>query len=75
MEVFAFAIFVIDLSNKTTKHNGKYVLNMQMPTFDNNLANLDPILRLLNLQLQRQRCSRLERFYVENFYSKNALCY
>jgi hypothetical protein len=26
--------------------------------------HLEPILRLLNLQLQRQRCSRLERFYV-----------
>jgi hypothetical protein len=24
----------------------------------------EPILRLLNLQLQRQRCSRLERFYI-----------
>jgi hypothetical protein len=27
-----------------------------------NLATLEPILRLLNLQLQRQRRSRLERF-------------
>jgi hypothetical protein len=26
------------------------------------LANLEPILRLLNFQLQRQRWSRLERF-------------
>jgi hypothetical protein len=26
------------------------------------LLNQEPILRLLNLQLQRQRCSRLERF-------------
>jgi hypothetical protein len=25
-------------------------------------GNQEPILRLLNLQLQRQRCSRLERF-------------
>jgi hypothetical protein len=27
-----------------------------------NENNQEPILRLLNLQLQRQRCSRLERF-------------
>jgi hypothetical protein len=26
------------------------------------LPRLEPILRFLNLQLQRQRCSRLERF-------------
>jgi hypothetical protein len=26
------------------------------------LVNLEPILRRLNLQLQRQRCSRLDRF-------------
>jgi hypothetical protein len=26
--------------------------------------NLEPILRLLNLQLQRQRCCRLDRFYI-----------
>jgi hypothetical protein len=25
---------------------------------------LEPILRLLNLQLQRRRCSRLEHFYI-----------
>jgi hypothetical protein len=37
---------------------------------------LDPILRLLNVQLQCQRCSWLERFYIgeNNFYSKIALC-
>jgi hypothetical protein len=36
----------------------------------------DPILRLLNLQLQRQRCSRLERFQIgDHFNSKNALSY
>jgi hypothetical protein len=27
------------------------------------LIILEPILRVLNLQLQRQRCSRLERFF------------
>jgi hypothetical protein len=31
---------------------------------DAGVAHLDPIPRLLNLQLQRQRCSRLERFYI-----------
>jgi hypothetical protein len=29
----------------------------------NHKAGQDPILRLLNLQLQRQRCSRLVRFF------------
>jgi hypothetical protein len=36
---------------------------------------LEPILRLLNLQLQRQRCSRLERFSKQNeifLFSKHA---
>jgi hypothetical protein len=45
--------------------------------WDFSLWNQQPILRLLNLQLQRQRCSRLDRFYIrENIlYSKNELCY
>jgi hypothetical protein len=29
-------------------------------------THLEPILRFLNLQLQRQRCSRLERFTNQN---------
>jgi hypothetical protein len=35
----------------------------------------EPILRLLSLQLQRQRCSRLERFEVgeNHYYSKTRL--
>jgi hypothetical protein len=38
--------------------------------------SLEPIQRFLILQLQRQRCSRLERFYIgKNVYSKNALGY
>jgi hypothetical protein len=33
------------------------------------VSEQEPILRLLNLQLQRQHCSRLERFYkVEEFF-------
>jgi hypothetical protein len=38
---------------------------------------LKPILRLLNLKLHRQRCSRLERFTSKkyDFYSKNATFY
>jgi hypothetical protein len=41
------------------------------------LLHREPILRLLNSQLQRQRCSRLERFYIRanNFSIKNAPCY
>jgi hypothetical protein len=37
--------------------------------------HLEPILPLFNLQLQRQRCSRLERFisYKNIFNTKNAL--
>jgi hypothetical protein len=37
----------------------------------------EPILRLRNLQLQRQRCSRLERFLKveENIFFQNALAY
>jgi hypothetical protein len=37
----------------------------QIPNFDlkvNHLVTLEPILGFLNLQLQRQRCNRLERF-------------
>jgi hypothetical protein len=30
---------------------------------EKNLSTLEPILRLLNLHVQRQRCSRLERFF------------
>jgi hypothetical protein len=30
--------------------------------FPGMIFNLEPILRFLNLQLQRQRCSKLERF-------------
>jgi hypothetical protein len=29
---------------------------------------LEPILRLVNLQLQHQRCNRLERFYISEKY-------
>jgi hypothetical protein len=36
---------------------------------------LEPILRLLNLQLRRERCSRLERFSTGEKIYKNALCY
>jgi hypothetical protein len=38
---------------------------------------LEPILRLLNLQLQRQRCSSLEHFISKKniFYSKNVPSY
>jgi hypothetical protein len=57
-----------------------------MPWRDSNLGRLfvrrmrchcaqEPILRLLNLQLQRQRCSRLERFSKKNkifLFSKRA---
>jgi hypothetical protein len=43
------------------------------------LEKLDPIQRLLNSQLQRQRSgSKLERFYIgekDIFVFKNALCY
>jgi hypothetical protein len=37
----------------------------------------EPIVRILNLQLQRQRCGSLERFYIgeRKFYSKSALTY
>jgi hypothetical protein len=35
----------------------------------------EPILRLLNLQLQRQRCSKLDRFYARETYYKNTECY
>jgi hypothetical protein len=31
--------------------------------FQSKVLKLEPILRLFNLQLQRQRCSRLERFF------------
>jgi hypothetical protein len=37
---------------------------------------MQPILRLLNLQLQRQRCSRIERFYISEksfLFSKRAM--
>jgi hypothetical protein len=34
------------------------------------IPNLEPILRLLNFQLQRRRCSKLERFYIRNFLLK-----
>jgi hypothetical protein len=44
-----------------------------------NWANLGPILRLLNLQLQLQRCGRLERFCLGEeiiiTLGKNALAY
>jgi hypothetical protein len=40
-------------------------------------ALFEPILQLSYLQLQSQRCSRQERFYIraKYFFSKNALCY
>jgi hypothetical protein len=40
--------------------------------------SLDPTLRLLNLQLQRQRCGRLDRFFIcwrKYFYFQNTLGY
>jgi hypothetical protein len=68
-------IFVLNIAVNITSKNSSYLE-------ENNLVcqpilTLEPIIRLFNLQLQRQRCSKLERFYIgENkFCSKNALCY
>jgi hypothetical protein len=42
---------------------GSIFRNQFQPKFTKK-PNLEPILRLLNLQQQRQRCSRLERFFT-----------
>jgi hypothetical protein len=44
--------------------------------FESEQGDQDPILRLLNLQLQRQRCSKLEHFYFgKNFTPENVPSY
>jgi hypothetical protein len=68
----------------------KYFLNLNINPWSNEQARaahqllpialhmlLEPILRLLNLQPQRQRCGKLERFYAreKKYYHKNAPCY